>query len=101
MFSNKDDGTEYRSSGTIWNDALIPNESFKSISCGQKRTPAVVSTSCVIIAQLRAPSGQNQTKGTLSTFQEFMAKTNNRSKTLSTVRSTGQLGNRTFSQPRK
>src|SRR4030088_193210 len=94
-------GTEYRFSGTIWNAVLIPNMSFRSINWGQKSRPADVSTSCVTMAQLGAPSGQNQMKGSLLTFRDFIERIRSCSKMVSTVESTGQLGKSILSQPRK
>src|SRR5271155_2426241 len=101
MYSRDACETAYRPSGTIWNELLIPNESSKSIICEQNSRPAAASTSCVIIEQLRAPSGQNQIKGSLSIFRDFIASTSSCSSISSTVRSTGHLGKGVFSQFRK
>src|SRR5271170_7797968 len=94
-------GTEYRFSGTIWNAVLIPNVSFRSIKWGQKSLPADVSTSCVTMAQLGAPSGQNQINGSLLTLRDFIERIRSCSKMFSTVKSTGQLGKGILPQPRK
>ena len=67
MFSRNAGGTGYRFSGTIWNELLIWNVSLRSINWGQKATPAEVSTSCVTIVQLGAPSGQYQINGSFRT----------------------------------
>ena len=70
-----------------------------SISEGEKRRPASVSTSCVIIAQLRWPSGQNQMNGMRSAFFALRDNAISLSKMRSAVQSTGQLGKDVFSQP--
>src|SRR5580693_10756622 len=101
MFSNADPDTAYRFSGIIWNELLIPNESFRSINCEQNFSPADVSTSCVIIVQLGIPSGQNQMKGSLVTLLDFIESARSCSKILSTVVSTGHRGNGILSQPRR
>jgi len=49
--------------GTIWKDDRIPAELSRSMRCEQKSLPGRVSTSCVMMAQPAAPSGQNQMKG--------------------------------------
>jgi hypothetical protein len=101
MFSNADRENAYRFSGMTWNELLIPNESSKSINCGQKFNPADVSTSCVSIVQLGDPSGQYQMKGTRVTVRAFMESAKSCSKILSTVVSTGHFGNGVLSQFRK
>ena len=50
---------------TNWKDDLILAESSRFIMCEQKFLPASCSTSWVMMAQLLALSGQNQTKGIL------------------------------------
>src|SRR5580658_10853341 len=101
MFFNTDFETVYRFSGMIWNELLIRNESSRSINWEQKSKPADVSTSCVIIVQLGAPSGQNQIKGTLVKPLDFIESARRYSKMLSTDVSTGHCGKGIFSQPRK
>ena len=54
---------DHGASGTTWNDDLMPNWPSRSISWPQNAAPAGPSTSCVIITQPGAPSGQNQMNG--------------------------------------
>ena len=82
-----------------WNADLMPNESSMSISSSQKSRPAWPSTSCVIIPQAGAPSGQNQMKGMLDRPCAFKASAIALSINVSTDLSTGQRGNGILSQP--
>jgi hypothetical protein len=57
--------TIYRAAGINWKELLMPYASLMSMSVPAKASPAAVSTSWVMIAAARLPSGQNQTNGML------------------------------------
>src|SRR6267154_4140708 len=95
----------FRNHVTLFGDDLIRRlESIGIIQVHQlesKSRPAAVSTSCVMINELGAPSGQNHMKGSFLTPVACIINLNNSSWRLSTVKSTGQAGNCRSFQSRK
>src|SRR5260221_3455026 len=88
----------YLTSGTSSKADLIPYSSSSFSIVGQKSCPTPVSTSCVMIAQELAESGQYQIKGICFSPVLSRTRTHNQSTKFSTVVSTGHAGNVIFDQ---